>query len=300
MLSAVAILSLLCVLAGAGWFSRRQISTARVQAALRALDGCAGMLQLVRSLQQHRGMSVAWLAGDASFEPQMKVRRQDIERFIAALDATVRDEEAKPRACVSHNDLVLFRFQWRELVDLLAAGAGSASVEQSLSRHGQLVAKVLDWLTALGEARIELGAAGCVEAGYVRNYVTSLPALAEHVGQARAVGAGVAARGQCAPVARVRMMFLIARIESLLRQAQAASAGSRAGREAGRLVGIMMLTARDSILDGAAGISAEDWFAEATRAIDGVYAWIDECGSELRRQLVSPAPQGRRVAAPAG
>lgn len=294
MLSALVILAVLgattCILL----WQRRSTRTQRVQTALRALDGCAVMLQLVRALQQHRGMSVAWLAGDAAFGAQMAARRQDIDRSIVALEDTARAEDEMPRACVTHNDLMLFRFQWCELVDLIEQG--KAGAEQSITRHGLLVSRALEWLAGLGEARVELGAAGCVDAGRVRNHIGSLPALAEYLGQARAIGTGVAARGQCAPVARVRLMYLASRIESLLRQALAASDDSQTAIDADRSVGAMMSTLRRHLLGGASGLSAEAWFAGATRAIDGVYAWIDECGADLRRELASPSA-GLRAAA---
>mgnify|MGYP006196570587 FL=1 len=191
-----------------------------------------------------------------------------------------------PRACLTHNELMVFRFQWRELIELL--GNGGLLPEQSLSRHGQLVSRALEWLDALGESRVELGAAGRVDAGRVRNHVASLPALAEYLGQARAIGTGVASRGQCAPVARVRLMFLAARIDALVRQALAAADGSRAAIEAGRTVGSMMTTLRRNLLGETGGITAQAWFAEATHAIDSVYAWVDECGVELRRELQAP------------
>ncbi|MDP3873535.1 MAG: nitrate- and nitrite sensing domain-containing protein [Methyloversatilis sp.] len=294
MLTTLVILAALAATTCILLWQRRSTRTQMVQTALRALDGCAVMLQLVRALQQHRGMSVAWLAGDAAFGAQMAARRQDIDRCIVALEHTARAEDEMPRACVTHNDLMLFRFQWRELVDLIEQG--KAGAEQSIARHGLLVSRALEWLAGLGEARVELGAAGCVDAGRVRNHIGSLPALAEYLGQARAIGTGVAARGQCAPVARVRLMYLASRIESLLRQALAASDDSQAAIDADRSVGAMMSTLRRHLLGGAAGLNAEAWFAGATRAIDGVYAWIDECGADLRRELASPSA-GLRAAA---
>jgi hypothetical protein len=52
----------------------------------------------------------------------------------------------------------------------------------------------------------------------------------------------------------------------------------------------MMTTLRRNLLGETGGITAQAWFAEATRAIDSVYAWIDECGVELRRELETPTP----------
>ncbi|MFX4654695.1 nitrate- and nitrite sensing domain-containing protein, partial [Acinetobacter baumannii] len=60
--------------------------------AQRAFGDCERLLQLVHSLQQHRGMSTAWLAGDALFESPMRARRRAVQHDIEALETTARAE----------------------------------------------------------------------------------------------------------------------------------------------------------------------------------------------------------------
>lgn len=264
----------------------------RLHAAQQALDGCEHLLELVRALQQHRGLSSAWLAGERQFEGRLGARRQEIEHWLTALAATAQAELARPRPCLVRHDLSLFRFRWRELVDEL----GGLSIEQSIGRHSQMIAQVLDWLAALGEARIELPAADRVAADVVRNYANRLPLLGEYLGQARAVGSGVAARGTCTPVARVRLMFLIGRAESLLKQA-ASAMGDREAANARRAVIRLIETIRQRLLaERAIGITAEAYFETATQAIDALFAWIEVCGQDIRRELDAGGRDGLGVA----
>lgn len=190
------------------------------------LDACNQLLALLEHLQQHRGMSSAWLAGDKSFAERLRGKRAAVEAIFPRLQAAILLESNKPRPCLTANEMNLFRFKWRTLVDQLA----TMSVEDCIAGHSQLISLLLVWLADLGEARIELPAVDRVPHGLVRNYVYRLPTLAECLGQARAIGSSVAARHHCSPVARVRLLFLLNRAESLLAQASEGAMSFPAGK----------------------------------------------------------------------
>ncbi|MFZ2853037.1 MAG: nitrate- and nitrite sensing domain-containing protein [Rhodocyclaceae bacterium] len=261
-----------------------------------ALRCCDCLLRLLSNLQQHRGLSSGWLAGDKSFEVRMMGKRAEIEALFAELSPFVACESERTRPCLTSNDLALLRFKWRTLSDELARG----SVEQNIAQHGALIAQVLDWLAAFGEARIELAGGGRVQPELVRNYSHRLPALAECLGQARAIGSSVAARHACPAVARVRLIFLIERSESLLEQASAADDPGPVGGRAKTAVGLMAQTVRSEML-AAAGVtlSADEYFSLSTRAVDATLEWARECGACIDRDLCADAaPQpGSRAAA---
>ncbi|MFC5303001.1 nitrate- and nitrite sensing domain-containing protein [Azospira restricta] len=260
------------------WLARRHAGNAPVSPA--ALAACGSLLRLVSHLQQHRGLSSGWLAGDEGFAARMMARRADIEALLAALSPLVLAEEKYARPCMTANDLALFRHQWRTLVDTLADG----SVEQNIGRHTRLITRVLDWLDAFGEARIELPAGRRLPPGLVRNYTHRLPALAECLGQARALGSSVAVQKRCPAVSRVRLMFLAARAETLLDQAGAAA--GPVGLRASEAVRGLVVAVRTGILDaGGVSLSADAYFAQATRAIDAVFAWAGDCAADIERLL---------------
>lgn len=301
MTTATLILLATGTLVGAGWFltrrQRRQTRADRLRAAASALDGCAELLGLVRALQQHRGLSSGWLAGERSFEPRMLERRQDVENRLRDLARCATLESAMPRPCLTPNDLALFRFRWRELTAELAA----LGIDAGIACHSQLIARALDWLAALGEARVKLTLPQSASVDLACNYADRLPQLAECLGQLRALGSGAAAAGRCSPVARVRLRYLAARSDALLAEARDATRDPRAAA-AGAAVQDLLDTVRQALLEATTvEMAAEAYFTTATRAIDAVYAWIDASGAEVRRALADATRDaGSRPAAVPG
>ncbi|MBX3668468.1 MAG: nitrate- and nitrite sensing domain-containing protein [Rhodocyclaceae bacterium] len=278
-------------LAAAFWLRRH--FRLRGAAACRPADAlaiCRPMLKLLAALQQHRGMASGWLAGDANFGPRMEERRREIERLFAAIALALVPENACAVPCMTLQDFRLLRHRWQELLH----GLGGLSVDESIARHTAIIARILLLLDAVGETRIGLTRMGSLP--QVGNFARRLPALTEALGQARAIGTGVAARGACSPVDRVRLLFLISRAETLLQQAQADAAASHAAGAASRLVAELAAVLRTEMLHAeGVRVASADYFAMATRAIDSVFAWIDASGSEIAAGIAArmQTPAGR-------
>lgn len=260
-----------------------------------ALRTCDALLRLIAQLQQHRGLSSGWLSGDRGFESRMMARRIDIEATLAELLPLVAKESANARPCLTSNDLSLFRHQWRTLADSLAGG----SVEQNIARHTQLIARTLDWLAAVGEARIELVAGRRLPPGIVRNYTHCLPALSECLGQARAIGSSVAVKRACSAVSRVRLMFLVSRAEFLLDQSCASADLDHVGLHARDAVRRLAMTVRSEMLMAAnVSVAADTYFTVATQAIDAVLDWARYSATQIESALSRTLPvtgRGRHV-----
>lgn len=236
-----------------------------------SLADCGVLLHLAAEIQQHRGLSSAWLSGNSSAEAKVRSKRQSIESQFHALREIVGREERQAVPCICSNELRLFLFHWRELCD----GLASSSVEHSFSAHSQLVQKILAWLEAVGDARIALARLEQVPSSAARNIFQRLPLLTEVLGQARAIGSAAAVRGSCSPVARVRLMFLVARAESLLAQVRRALPGMPQQEDACRAVEQMGQAIRGSLLARSGTmVAADQYFAIASAAIDAVYDWI--------------------------
>lgn len=242
------------------------------------LAACRTLLALVGHFQQHRGMSSALLSGDRGFAARLEAKAREIDGLIPALRDIARAESGRVHPCLTLNELSLFQYNWRQLGDKLSG----LSVEQSIAQHSFLIDQLLQWLAALGESRVELLLDDGAARGQVRNYASRLPALTECLGQARALGTSVAARRGCSAVARVRLMFLVARAESLLRQANEVGRRSPRADQAALAVQEMARVIRTRmLLSSGINVAAEDYFAIATGAVDSVFAWIGECGGEL-------------------
>jgi len=253
------------------------------------LAACRSLLALVGHFQQHRGMSSALLSGDQCFRTRLDGKGREIEGLIPSLREVARAESARAHPCLTLNDLSLFQYNWGQLREKLAG----LSVEQSIAQHSFLIDQLLQWLAALGESRVELLLGDRSARGLVRNYASRLPALTECLGQARALGMSVAARRGCSAVARVRLMFLVARAETLLNQANEAGGRGPTAEKAAIAVQQMARVIRTQmLLSSGISVAAEEYFAIATAAVDSVFAWIGECGDELMQAGTGKADVG--------
>lgn len=283
--------AILVLIAIAAWLLRRRsrLHGSHAGSAQIAIEMCKIMLSLMSHIQQHRGMSTAWLAGDKSFERRMSAKRAEIEPLMAQLQRAAEQENKHNYPCFTPNDITLWRHRWGILVNELSG----YPVERSIASHSNLIATLLNWLDAIGEARVELPMGTLLPTGAVRNFAHRLPHLTECLGQARATGSGVAAKGTCPAVARVRLMFLVSRAESLIDQACAVD---KQGEAAALKVKTLVQMIRTQILGGPQiSVSAETYFAEATSAIDAVFNWGRECGSVLEA-MIAQAPGARASA----
>lgn len=270
-------------------YNRRQLENARLSSQ-QTLVNCALLVSLINHLQQHRGMSSAWLSGDLSFQVRREEKARQIQEMFTALGDLARAEGMQVCPCLTPNDWALFRHQWRELVDKLP----TLAVEQSIARHSHLISKLLEWLAAIGEARIEPLAVDQTMIGSARNFTHRLPLLTECLGQARAIGSSVAAQKSCPPVARVRLLFLISRAESLLEQAVAAHDVGSETLRAQQAIRQMISTVRTRMLfSSGVVVTSSEYFSLATDAIDRVFTWVHACEEETRRFMVGNKPEMR-------
>lgn len=259
--------------------------------ARRALGDCERVLALIHALQQHRGMSVAWLSGDRGFESLLRAKRRDVGQLLQTLEPVAQKEEGYDAdACISRAELSLLASQWMDLCDTIENAAQRPDPEDSITRRSLLVARALGWLESLGLRRVG-PVLGDDQAGLLSTWVSTLPALGEHLGQARAIGSGAAARGRCTPAERLRLHFLASRAESLMHQAVVDTprlpAALPAIERVVRLLGVL----RSDLLEGQPP-GAERYFAEATAAIDAVYAWMQGCEDALAPTLAARAGAG--------
>lgn len=268
------------------WRSKPAQERAR---ALAALEGVGRLTELVAHLQQHRGMSGAWLAGDASFATRLPAKQAAVEDTLRSLLGDAEREEGERLPCFTAQDIEALRGRWRQLVETLKR----LSPDESFQHHCRLLGTVLGWLAALGEARIAQAAGGLLPAAAVCKLVGDLPALAECLGQARALGSAVAARGRCAPVARVRLHFLVSRATELLTRAGQGAASGHARQPA---EAFLQALRERVLLTESVGIDAAACFRLGTEAVDAVYAWLAQEREALERAL--RAPRGA-VAVPA-
>ncbi|MBL8447482.1 MAG: nitrate- and nitrite sensing domain-containing protein [Zoogloeaceae bacterium] len=246
------------------------------------------LLGWIRLAQQHRGLSSAWLSGNAGFVSVIMEKRREITclqpQILAALVArSVALDSVLPRV---EGDQLFQR--WEQLVH----GLESKSVEQSLVLHTFLIGDVCGWLERLGSECVLPVLNDEYQRRTARNYFQHLPELSECLGQARAIGSAVATREGCSPMERVRLVRLVAHAEALMERLRQGDANSEAGRIAIRCAGELFSEIRSRMLmRTGVRVTAQAYFQLATQAIDAVFEWIDTCGGQLSLAL---GPAGER------
>lgn len=198
------------------WLYRRRVRRESVQSLEHNVLACQTLWRLLLDLQQHGAYAAAALAGDSAFAERRSVKAAEVETAFRHLRGLARRESEFARVCFDGHQVKLLKYRWQELREQL----DGCSAAESIALHAALIEPVLRWLAGVREARLEARFAGREWQALVRCYAGRLPQLAECLGQAGALGLSVAVLGACAPVTRVRLMYLAARAESLLKPLQ--------------------------------------------------------------------------------
>ncbi|HCA26404.1 MAG TPA: hypothetical protein DEP05_01945 [Betaproteobacteria bacterium] len=161
--------------------------------------------QVLQDVQQHRGMANAYLNGDAAFAARLQQKQAEIERGLQELDAH------RNRGLMTPLRWDRVRGDWR----VLHGAVLELTVEDSFQRHSDLIRVILYLMGDVAE-RSQLGDGCAAAAALIGALWTQIPLAAEELGQARGIGAGVAAQGRCSGVARIKLRFLEERIGEIM------------------------------------------------------------------------------------
>ena len=251
---------------------RRQTGLAAVREAL----AC------VTAVQQHRGMAAALLNGDAAFGPRLSAKQAEVDAAVRAL-ATRIGETPALTVCMPRRERI--DAQWRQL----AGRIHGMTPEQSFAAHTVLVQQQLYQLGDLGEQAGLLDTGDDAERRLMQLLLQRLPPLVEHIGQARALGSGFAAKGQCGAVGRIRLRFLAQRIgagqaalTALIDMPDWQRSVQVQGAEVSNLLALIetRLIGTDSI-----DLSPADYFRSATQTIDACLALWQRVADDVERRL---------------
>ena len=173
-------------------------------------------LALIQLTQQHRGLSATLLGGKDSLAAARLAKQAEVGHAMAlALTSSATLGDVKVTALVDR-----ISTEWH----VIANGVGSKSMPgpQSFSRHTALIA---DQLSLLEDITIVSGIVFHPESsGYFlqAGVLTHLPKVTETLGQIRALGALMLARGDASPQERARIEALAIQTRSHYRDARKA------------------------------------------------------------------------------
>lgn len=236
--------------------------------------------QLLADLQQHRGMVNALLSGDKSFAPKISQKQTSIERDMASLDARLGEGLLTPQRWQR------IRVDWK----VLSQQATGLPAEDSFHRHSELIREVIHCLGDVSE-RALVGGHQPIDPVLVSILWRKLPVAAEGVGQARGMGASVAAKGYCSSVSRIKLRFLEARIRETmgwvsddLAKADLSKAGTMSSDWHGANATITQFL---DLLENALlrvehpSLDAAHYFDTATQALEAVLRVYDQASDAL-------------------
>lgn len=155
---------------------------------------------LLTFIQQHRGLTNGLLNGNSSLDEEIQKIELMADKEIADLSAADGwiQENTKWHSLVDHWQRIKLNYQ-------------TMDADVNLKQHNTLIANLLYLIDDLAYAHY-LGKLGLIDA--TDTDWRNLLFIAEHVGQARALGMGVLGKGYCSSVLRIQLNHLIVKIES--------------------------------------------------------------------------------------
>lgn len=232
-------------------------------------DGQQLLFRLMDLLQRHRGMRAGLLAGDSGFAEEIGVCTAHIDPLILQLGASPG----------------LYAFEAEEFVThwyALLAATNSISELGSFARHSALIERLLSSLQQSGQATPDFPCNDQTRKRHQGNLWLRLPALAELLGKLRGLGTGAIARGHCEHGLRVRMMFLLARAESLFSLASTSKCrATNSSKVEAALRQLAWVVRTDILSSGRCRLSASAYFALGSAVIDQVFFWIGDSANAL-------------------
>lgn len=254
----LALVIFLAVLVPLLWWSRqRRLAIAQFA---RGLAYVKALRVLLTHIQQHRGLTTGFLSGN-----------RELSGDIANLEKRIAGDLQELKALggwLKNNSL------WLSILDhwgRLSRRYSESNTNENLRQHNLLISHLMYLIDDVAEAhRLQRKVAQANEPEDWRDLLV----IAEVIGQARALGTGVAAQGQCSSVQRIQLFHLCHKIEQHLQQPLPDSV---------RLAVEQLLECiqADMVLDHP-GINAQDYFKLASCSLDQVLALFDGQIARLR------------------
>ncbi|MFZ3127802.1 MAG: nitrate- and nitrite sensing domain-containing protein, partial [Rhodoferax sp.] len=249
-------------------------------------------MKLAQLTQQHRGLSAVMLNGGDGQAAARQTKSAEVERALARAEGSVAAlDDAKLKALVAK-----ISSDWKAL----AAAVGSKSIAgpESFARHTALIA---DELTLVEDIAIVSGINQDANAGGYHlqaAVLLHLPRLTEGLGQMRARGATLLARGNALPEDKVRIDGLAEPIRVSLRSARKSldlavaanpslklSLATTLDKAFGSAEGSLRLVEEKILRAETLNFPSTEYFAAMTAIIDTQFELINAAFGALRGQL---------------
>ena len=284
---------------------RAIVNELQVQASARAeaagIPPAGNLLELIQRTQQHRGLSAMLLGGNTGIDDKRRAKHAEVEQALAKVRpalSTLGDSKLDARLASMQRD-------WQALASGVAGKAITGP--QSYALHTTLVAEQLALLEGIVDTSTMALDPEAVTYYMIMAVLGAAPNLTESMGQLRAGGALVLAKGEATPEERARLGSLadMARlhsrnVRSSFDKAMQADPTVKQGIEKPVAAAIAAAEEGLSVLDNSIvkaetlRLASADYFAATTRAIDMQFQMIDAAFKVLDERLTARADDARR------
>ena len=253
---------------------------------LRGLEYYGPLSALLKDLQQHRGVTAAWLNGDSSFKDRLAERRLAIENDVKKVDDADR---ALDSALHTSTKWAALKAETRDLLDRSL----SLPAADSFASHTKVIEHTLALITDVGDAS-NLTLDPDIDSYYLMNIIIFQgPELTEVLAHARGLGVSIAATKAATPEQAetlnrlsVLMPYLLSKTTTSFDKALQTDALKSALQAESR--------AMDGAVEDAAGhiarlvasrgkdINASEYFSSVTRSVESIFAIEEHAAGSLK------------------
>lgn len=215
---------------------------------------------ILSKAQKHRGLSSGYLNGDQSSLSELNRLQTGINRDIQDIQALGEwmKKNERWKVITEHWGRLSKRFK-----DLDPAN--------NMNQHNVMIQNILYLIEDMADEHSLIRLTGTSRRSVEFLWKDLLQTI-EYMGQARAIGTGVAARGKCGSVERIKLNYLHKKIE---RGASLVLGDLPESVIAQREVSALLEYIDTKILGSACAISPADYFAAATKALESLYSQYD-------------------------
>ena len=230
--------------------------------------------KLLQDMQQHRGMSNAFLSGAASFEKNVAVKESEIEEDIKSIDEI---DERLGELLQTTEQWKILKVRWQQH----RRSFKGMKAQESFEIHTSIIDDILSLMTHVADIS-NLNFDPYFDTSYlVNSMVDKLPRASEYAGQTRGFGAGAIATGTLVDRDKARLSMLSGLFRSNMNEME--SGLRKAFRENPDIKGQLEVLLEDTLTTGYValdilenkviftdriGIQPAEYFDKFTRAID--------------------------------
>jgi hypothetical protein len=257
------------VIAGITFVGMRYRYKQRLQRQAVGLSWLQSMRQMLSHIQQHRGLTNGFLNGGQDLlkdvHPLQRTISVDINR-ISQIDPWIETNE-----------------RWHSITQhwaRLAGGFENNNSDNNLTQHNNLIQSVLYLIDDMAQAHDLLLLKDEKNRPFHLSWRELLSA-AEYIGQARAIGTGVAAAGACDSVSRIRLNYLCQKITENTSRVWQDIQPSESQRQS---VDKLLSCINEHVVREHISLSATEFFDIASCALDSLHEQYDSLVEAKRWQ----------------